>query len=344
MTSIFSSIRVLTLVLCFFLSNSISYAAQATLAWDPPAVSTDVTGYMIHYGTVSGTYPQAIDVGNTTSYTVSNLNEGKTYYFAATAYNRSGQRSVYSNEVSKVISTQQYLLVISKLGKGVGTVSGTGINCGDICLAFYNPATVVSLSAKADTGSTFVGWSGSECSGTGLCTATINAATTITATFNTSVVNTYSIIASVNGTGGTISPAGTSSISSGGSRTFTITPDSGYRIASVIVDGQSVGAVTNYTFSNVTANHTITATFTANIMTYTITASVSSTGGTISPSGTIFVSSGGSKTFTITPKIFYRIANVIVDGQSVGSAANYTFSNVAANHTITAAFSYKWWW
>jgi hypothetical protein len=341
MTSIFSSIRLLPLVLCFFLSNSISYAAQATLAWDPPAVSTDVTGYMIHYGTVSGAYSQAIDVGKTTSYTVSNLSDGKTYYFAATAYNSAGQKSVYSNEVNKVISTQQYLLVISKPGIGAGTVSGTGITCGDTCLAFYNPATVVSLSAKADSGSTFAGWSGGGCSGTGLCTATINAATTITATFNTSIVTTYSITATVNGTGGAISPAGTSSVSSGGNKAFTITPQTGYRIASVIVDGKSVGAVTNYTFSNVIANHTITATFAANIITYTITASVSGTGGTISPSGTISVSSGGSKTFTITPKIFYRIANVIVDGKSVGAVPKYTFSNVAASHKITATFMVK---
>ena len=206
MKSLCSSILFLSLILCFFLSHSISYAAQATLTWDPPAVSTDVTGYMIHYGTTSGTYSQGIDVGKTTSYTVSNLNDGQTYYFAATAYNHAGKKSVYSNEVSKGTPIQQYLLVISKPGKGTGTVSGTGINCGDTCLALYNPATVVSLSAKADTGSTFAGWSGGVCSGTGLCMTTINKATTITATFNTSIVTTYSITATVSGTGGAISP------------------------------------------------------------------------------------------------------------------------------------------
>ena len=101
MKSVYSRIIFLSLVLCFFLSYSISYAAQATLTWDPPAVSTDVTGYMIHYGTTSGAYSQGIDVGKTTSYTVSNLNDGQTYYFAATAYNHTGKQSVYSNEVSK---------------------------------------------------------------------------------------------------------------------------------------------------------------------------------------------------------------------------------------------------
>ena len=81
-----------------------SPSGQAKLAWDPPDISTDVTGYMIHYGTASGTYSQAIDVGNTTSYTVSNLIDGKTYYFAVTAYNAIGYESVYSNEVSITIA------------------------------------------------------------------------------------------------------------------------------------------------------------------------------------------------------------------------------------------------
>ncbi len=47
----------------------------------------------------------------------------------------------------------------------------------------------------------------------------------------------------------------------GGNQTFTITPNTGYRVVNVLVDGASVGAVTAYTFNNVTANHTISATF-----------------------------------------------------------------------------------
>ena len=158
-------------------------AGQANLAWDPPDISTDVTGYMIHYGTASGTYSQAIDVGNTTGYTVSNLIDGKTYYFAVTAYNAVGYESVYSNEVSIVMAPSQYLLVISNPGPGQGTVSGSGISCGTTCLAAYNAGTVVSLSAAAAPGSTFDGWSGGGCSGTGLCTVTMNANSTIRATF-----------------------------------------------------------------------------------------------------------------------------------------------------------------
>jgi hypothetical protein len=70
-------------------------------------------------------------------------------------------------------------------------------------------------------------------------------------------------------TGGTITPSGSTAISQGSSQTYTITPGSGYKIAGVTVDGTAVGAVSTYTFSNVTANHTIAASFAS-----------SSTGGT----------------------------------------------------------------
>ena len=63
------------------------------------------------------------------------------------------------------------------------------------------------------------------------------------------------------GANGTISPAGWTSVGEGGEQTFTITPDAGYAVAKVLVDGRSVGAVTSYTFRNVTQDHTIEAVF-----------------------------------------------------------------------------------
>ncbi len=72
-------------------------------------------------------------------------------------------------------------------------------------------------------------------------------------------------------------------------------------------------------------------------VTYTITASAGS-GGSISPSGSVSVEQGNSQTFTITPNSGYRIADVSVNGSSVGTVSSYTFSNVTANHRITATF------
>jgi hypothetical protein len=149
-------------------------------------------------------------------------------------------------------------------------------------------------------------------------------------------VMTYTIIASA-GTGGSISPLGTSILNIGTSKTYTITPTAGYHITDVLVDGASVGAVTTYTFSGINANHTISATFAAN-PSYTITASAGSNG-TISPSGTVSVLSGTNQKFTFTPAAGYRVADVLVDGASVGARTSYTFTNVAGPHTISVSFT-----
>lgn len=70
---------------------------------------------------------------------------------------------------------------------------------------------------------------------------------------------------------------------------------------------------------------------------YTITASAG-TGGSIDPSGKVSVTSGSDKKFTITPADGYVIADVLVDGKSVGAVSSYTFEKVKASHTISASF------
>ena len=121
-----------------------------------------------------------------------------------------------------------------------------------------------------------------------------------------------------------------------GNQTFTITPAANYHVADVLVDGVSVGALTSYTFTNVTANHTIAASFA--IDTYTITASAGANG-SITPSGAGHGELRGSQTFTITPAANYHVADVLVDGVSEGPVTSYTFTNVTANHTIAASFA-----
>ena len=72
------------------------------------------------------------------------------------------------------------------------------------------------------------------------------------------------VITATAGDNGKITPAGDVAVPKGESKTFTITPDSGYYIKDVLVDGKSVGAVSTYTFENVGANHTIHAAFAQN--------------------------------------------------------------------------------
>ena len=151
-------------------------------------------------------------------------------------------------------------------------------------------------------------------------------------------VPTYTITASA-GIGGSISPSGAVPVSLGLSQAFTISPNNGYTISSVLVDGSNQGAIASYTFTNVHAPHTISASF-AQLPpepTYNIIASAGA-GGSISPSGTITVNAGASQTFTITSNTGYQISSVLIDGASTFFTV-YTFTNVQASHTIAAFFS-----
>jgi hypothetical protein len=94
--------RVFGLIVLLVISLPVVARAQTTtdvrLAWDAssdPAVS----GYMVDYGTASGVYTQAINVGNVLTYTIQGLLFNKTYYFSVRAYDGSGAFSSRSNEV-----------------------------------------------------------------------------------------------------------------------------------------------------------------------------------------------------------------------------------------------------
>ena len=158
---------------------------------------------------------------------------------------------------------------------------------------------------------------------------------------------TYTITATA-GAGGSIAPTGSVTVNEGAEQTFTITPNEGYEIAKVLVDGVSVTVTDNsYTFTGVQADHTISVTFQKTggepepePETYTITASAGE-GGSIAPTGSVTVDEGANQTFTITLNEGYEIADVLVDSSSVLgqlSGNSYTFTNVQADHTISVTF------
>ncbi len=106
-------------------------AGSATLAWSP-VTSPALSGYMIYYGPAAGNYPSKIDVGNTTTYTVSNLVEGATYHFAATAYDAAHTESGFSNDA---VATVPYSTPVAQFT--ASTTSGAA----PLALNFLNTST-----------------------------------------------------------------------------------------------------------------------------------------------------------------------------------------------------------
>src|SRR5580765_838992 len=154
---------------------------------------------------------------------------------------------------------------------------------------------------------------------------------------NVSVTGTafFTLTASA-GPNGSVPPSGATIVNSGASQAYTITPNTNFHVVDVLVDGVSQGQVTSYTFTNVTANHTLSATFA--IDTYTITASAGANG-SVAPNGVTSVNATASQGYSITPNAGYLVQDVLVDAVSVGAVTSYTFTNVLANHTISASFT-----
>ena len=141
----------------------------------------------------------------------------------------------------------------------------------------------------------------------------------------------YTITATA-GENGTITPSGAVTVTEGDDKEFTITADENYRILSVVVDDADVTAavVENngvYTFTNVTADHTIAATFVSSTaVTYTITATAGENG-TITPSGAVSVEEGADQPFEITPNANYEIDVLTVDSNEIALMAVYPNPN-----------------
>ena len=167
---------------------------------------------------------------------------------AIDSYTFAGVNSNHS--IRAVFAPLLYHLTIAATGSGRGGVSTRPAG------TLFRAGTTVSVTARPSANSFFAGWSGA-CSGDGpLCRVAIAGDTSVSARFG----RLYRITAS-HGPGGSISPDGPLKVREGETFSFTITPKSGYRVLDVMVDGVSIGPVTSYTFTGVTADHSITARF-----------------------------------------------------------------------------------
>ncbi|MDA8238874.1 MAG: PKD domain-containing protein, partial [Nitrospiraceae bacterium] len=148
-------------------------------------------------------------------------------------------------------------------------------------------------------------------------------------------------IAATAGTNGTISPAGTTTVNKGASQTFSASPTTpGYHVADVLADGVSVlsrctwvGSTASYTFTNITTDHEISATFTN---TYKVTPSAGDYGG-INPNTVQTVAYNSTPSFTVSPNTGYHAA---IGGTCGGTLTGntYTTNPITADCTVAATF------
>lgn len=256
-------LALILLILPLFLQQA--HAAGVTLAWDANT-ETSVAGYKVGYGTGSGSYSSTVDVGNWTSVNISGLETGRRYYFACKAYDSAGKESTYSSEVSYTPPAAACTYTIAPASQSFSASGGAG------------SVTVTTQAGCQWSASSGASWAtitaGASLSGPGTVSYSVatNTAATSRSASMTIAGNAFTVsqqgaatssvtITSSAGRGGSVSPSGTVTVSSGSSKTFTISPWWFYTVSDVKVNGASVGAVKTYTFSNVTKNQTISATF-----------------------------------------------------------------------------------
>ncbi len=153
-------------------------------------------------------------------------------------------------------------------------------------------------------------------------------------TFNsTGTVN--FLIQSQSDANGSITPSGNYYTGTDSIHQFVFTPNTGYLIDSVLVNGILVDSTSSYTFKNVNANQTIRVTFKP--VQYNIYAQTGSNGQISSPGNTIW-SYGNTLRYTFMPNTGYLVDSVIVNNTKVDSLWGYSFSNLSSNQTIRVTF------
>jgi uncharacterized repeat protein (TIGR03803 family) len=232
-----------------------------------------------------------------------------------------------ARSVTATFTLNTYALSVTKAGSGTGSVtsSPTGIDCGATCSASFDYDTPVTLSAAADADSTFAGWSGEGCSGTGNCQVTMTQARSVTATFT---LNTYALTVTKAGTGtGTVtsSPDGidcgatcSASFDAGTPVTLGAAADAGSTFTGWSGEGCSGTGTCVVTMDTARA---VTATFTSCTVTLsdqTITDTETFTScGTLTAGPAFRVESPGDVTLHAAVRI------VLANGFSVGSGATF---------------------
>ena len=323
-----------------------AFAAQIRVAWDPNN-EPDLAGYRVYWGAASGSYGTPANAGTATSYTITGLTAGQTYYLAVKAYDSSNNESGFSNEVSgtatdPVVATYTYSFATVPAGLQV-TVDGTAYTTPRSFTWSAGSSHTISTSSPqgsaSDTRNIFSSWSHG---GTQSQTITAPAANTAyTANFTTQ----YSLTSAVSpANGGTVSPAGTNWYNNGQNVTVTASPASGYSFTGW---SGSLNGTTNPSTFAMNGAKTITAGFaTAGSFAVTPATGLTSSGvqgGSFSPSSVSFTlqNSGGSPVNWTASKTQTWVTLSAASGTLSAGASTTVTASINTNANTLAAGSYS---
>ena len=257
-------------------SNANSFELNKTSFGDIAVSGSDTFTVVPKTGLSAGTYTATVTVSGGNSITV-NFNVSFTVNAASPTYSialsPSGTQTFTAATVGYGAQTAK-TITVSNTGTGATgalTVALSGSNANSFEL---NKTSIGDIAVSGSDTFTVVPKTGLS-AGTYTATVTVSGNNSITASFDVSfTVNpaggsgggggsgyTYYTIKATAGVNGSISPTGNVSVREGRDQTFTITPDKGYAVSNVKIDGKSIGAVRSYTFENVRKTHTIEVIF-----------------------------------------------------------------------------------
>ncbi len=273
----------LALLLTFLFFAAPAFAAQIRVAWDANT-EPDLAGYRVYWGAASGNYGTPQSAGTGTTYLITGLSAGQTYYIAVKAFDSSNNESGFSNEVSGV-ATEPGSVTVATTPSGLQIIAdGTAYTSPQTFTWAVGSSHTISvaspLSGTAGTRYAFSSWSDG-----GAQTHTITAPSA-SATYTANFTTQYSLTtAATPSTGGSVSPTGTSWYNSGQNVSLSATGASGYAFTGW---AGSLSGSTNPSTVTMNAAKTITANFSSpGVLTVSPATGLSSSGnqgGPFSPS------------------------------------------------------------
>jgi hypothetical protein len=242
-------------------------------------------------------------------------------------------------------------LTVTKSGTGTGTVTSSDntINCGTTCSASYAPSTVITLTATPTTGSSFTSWTGCTTTTGATCTITMAAAESVVANF--SLNNTLTVTKTGTGSGtvassdNTINCGTTCSASYAASTvvTLTATPTTGSTFTSWTGCTTTSGSTCTVTMAGA---ESVTATFTVNVVNYTLSVTKSGTGSGTVTSSDSSINCGTTCTASYAASTVVTLTAAPSSGSVFTSWTGCTSTNgstctvtMAAAESVTATFS-----